>query len=226
MISQTHPNLIDKIVKDGRYKSICKGLVGNKRHLADDLYQESMMAILELKDDRLFRADAEGRLEVFIVGLINNIWHNRNRAKSYGCGSTSPLMEYSSTFNIESLNGRVAGLYKDTSEIITNDTFDSNKSIRRVISQTSLDYNPKIDQVFEATKKIVREDCHSNETKVWYPARVYNYSSNDIAGLNVVAFDNPRQFAKDSKIPYSSVYKTYCLYKQSLQQRLKHFLND
>lgn len=160
-----------------------------------------MLAICETKDDRLVRAYNEGRLEIFIVGMINNIWGKRGRFKQHEDGSTSPLMVYSNTYNIESEE-------------------------RKQINQMSLDYNHKADSIWDATKTILKNECESNDMKIRYPARVYNYSNNNIAGLNIKAFSNARQFAESSGIPYSAVWKTCNEYKKDLKDKLKNIIND
>lgn len=219
----TNQDLINIIVNDKRYKSICKSIVKRQTHLADDLYQEAMLAIIENKDDRLMNAYNQSRLEVFIVGILNNIWNMRGRSKSYINGQTSNLMEYSSGFNINSLQEKL----NVNSEHFEVSPFDYNPIVRRVINRESLDYDPKADHVFMAAKEIIKKDCESNDKVVRYKARVYNYSNNNIAGLEVgKSYKNARQFSKTIEIPYSAIHRTCSEYKSYLNKQLKHLLND
>lgn len=87
-------NLINTITNDARYKSVCKR-VTKSSHLWKDLYQDTMVIVCspEMKD-RLIKAVDGGYLEVFIIGVINNLWHNKDRL------NTSTLYLISSKFSL------------------------------------------------------------------------------------------------------------------------------
>lgn len=141
--------MITEIIKDKRYYSICKGIA--KNHLADDLYQEFILALCEIKDDRLTKAREGGYLEVFCVGVINNIWNNRKRIKSYVNGSTSNLFEYTSSGLDETIT------YK---YIVEEEKYDINKDIK-----------------YSKTLKIIDSDKSSGDLNLWYDSQVFYHST-------------------------------------------------
>lgn len=199
-----YTDLLDKVVNDGRYLSICRQLVGVRKHLADDLRQEAMIVVCLMDKEKLIELESKSELEIYIVGIINKLWNKRNQVKYHHDGSTSPFMEYTSTTTDE----------------------------RRLVNSEYFNYDPKADKVFYATKKILKEDCNSNDMDRRYKARVYNFSHDNMIGLTdgkgnwIAGAKNPRQFAESSNIPYSAVIKTYNSYKEILRNKLNKLLND
>lgn len=188
----TQQSIIDLIVKDGRYKSICKKIVGTKKHLADDLYQELMLSVLECEDERFNNANKDNRLEVYLYGVATFLWSRNNQVKNYGEHGTSVFFEHD--LSIENLNIQIA----DNS------------------------YNFDRDELENKLINIIKKDCDSQEMCIRYKARVFNLSHNDIAKIdNIEGCKNPRQFAESSQIPYSAVWKVCNEYKKTLKQRLK-----
>ena len=128
----THQRVIEIIISNDSYLKYCHKLASPRTHIAEDLYQETILAICETKDDRFVKAHKDGYLSPFVIKTIRNIWLKRNTFKQHTDGSTSPLMEYANTLqNI--------------------DAFDFD---RTYINQISKDYDPTADIVFEAAKKI------------------------------------------------------------------------
>lgn len=193
-----------QIYSDNRYKSVCRGLA-KKPHLAKDLHSEFILAVLEIKDNRLIDAKEGGYLEVFCIGIINSIWKNRNRVKSYVVGTTSPLFEFTSTLET------------------TEDYFDAPEP----------NYNYKLDSFSKEVSKIISEDINSSDQDTMYNARVFYYSYNkqlpDVKEDNVklkIEIDNPKQYAELSKIPYPTVIKSCNLVKEKLRKLFKSKIYD
>lgn len=209
--------LIEIIAKDKSYLPLCQRIVKrsySRDCIAEDLYQETMLAVCSVQDNRLINAYNDGYLQVFVVGIINNIWNKRKAIKYHIDGSTSPLFDYSSTIESDwSFHD------KDNNKL---NLFD-----RRFISDISLDYNPDIDMLFTATKKIIKADCNSEKMCIRYKARVYNHSNNNIANLDCTeSFNNSRQFAKYIGINYPAIRKTCNQYLKILTDKLTKLKND
>lgn len=83
--------LIEKIARDGRYLTLCYKLT-NGNNIAKDLWQDTILSLYSSKE-RVLEVYQEGNLEVFIVGVINNLYGKRNRVKRT-TGSTSNLYMY------------------------------------------------------------------------------------------------------------------------------------
>lgn len=180
--------------------------------------------------EKLIELESKSELEIYIVGIINKLWNKRNQVKYHHDGSTSPFMEYSNTYYV---CGHAAIVNKGNENFEENELSYSNHStIRRHVNEVSKSYDPKADKVFYATKKILNEDCNSNDMDRRYKARVYNFSHDNMIGLTdgkgnwIAGAKNPRQFAESSNIPYSAVIKTYNSYKEILRNKLKKLLND
>lgn len=154
-MSVTNGEIIELIYKDDSYRGLCKKLAG-KDHLAKDLHQEFALALLEINDDRLIRAytgeDNEGQsyLNVFCVGIINNIWGKRNRVKTYTVGTTSPLFEYTSTFERPNPD--------------------------REFALSTPTYNIRADYVSTKAEELVKKDWDHPDKNEMYKARVFYYS--------------------------------------------------
>lgn len=140
--------IAEKIFKDGNYKALCRS-IAKKAHIAEELHSEFIMLLLETKDNRLIEASEGGYLDVYCVGMIRHLWARRRRAKSYVIGTTSPLFEYSSTYDAE------RGIDKNM--------FTS-------------DYNVSYDYVSKEVMNRIREDMDSDKKDVMYKSRVFYYS--------------------------------------------------
>lgn len=140
--------LVVTIFNDKRYLSICKS-IAKQTHLAEDLHSEFITSLLEIKDNRLTEAKEGGYLEVFCVGIINNIWNNRNRVKTYITGKTSPLFEYSNTVSV------------------AENSFD--------IAQS--EYNHRIDYTYKAATKLINKERNSPNDTVMYNSSVFYHSN-------------------------------------------------
>lgn len=141
--------VLTEIISDNRYKSICRQ-VATSKHLADDLYQEFILSILETEQSKLSAAKDGGYLEVFCVGVINNIWGKRNRAKSYVVGKTSPLFEYCNTIEVDDVNRFI---------------------------KPSDGYNIRYDYVSKEIEKHIKEQMNSTDKDTMYNSRVFYYSN-------------------------------------------------
>lgn len=74
-------SIVELICNDRRYFSICKD-IGGAQH-CQDLYQQTMLQVCEPKTlSALEKAKEGGYLEVFVIGIINNIWGVRRRPGS------------------------------------------------------------------------------------------------------------------------------------------------
>lgn len=141
-------NLKEQIARDGRYKSICKGLA-KRPHMVDELYSEFLLAVCELDISVLENAKEEGYLEVYCVGMINNIWNkgtNQITIKKNANGKTSPFFEYSK-FAVE------------------NPIFTSTPT-----------YDHSIDYKFKKAKEIIKNDIISPDRETMYKSRIFYYS--------------------------------------------------
>ena len=141
--------IITSIVNEKKYVSICKKLAKSP-HLAEDLYQEFMLQVLEIKDDRLTKANEGNYLTVFCVGIINNIWNNRGRVKSYSNGSTSPLFEFS--------RSRAEGV--DYEYLLESKEYDST-----------------IDVKYDKALEVINKDRSSNNKTVWFESNIFYHST-------------------------------------------------
>lgn len=83
--------LIKSIYEDTRYRGICFQLTKGK-HLCDELWHETILALYDSKKE-VIKADVEGYLRVYVMGVINNIWGKRQRVRRIN-GNTSVLYMY------------------------------------------------------------------------------------------------------------------------------------
>lgn len=174
--------------------------------MVDELYQEFFLALCEIKDKRLIKANNEGYLDVLCVGIIHNIWNKRNRVKTYENGSTSRLHEMS--------NGM-----KGISTVCfgKSDSYDGPfSSIDEVnecfIADVSEMYDEKIDHQHNLIQNTVDRD-KANGGDEGYKARVFWYSH--------TLFKNPKQFSKHTHISYRATLLAYHGYREKLQNELK-----
>lgn len=143
----TNGEIVEKIYKREDYKSLCKSLA-RKPHLAEELHSTFILELLEIKDDRLIKAEQEGYLDTYCVGIIHHVWNKRNRVKTYIVGHTSPLFEYSSTLET------------------TKDYFH----------QPDEPYEFEYDYVKKEVEEIIQKDWDNPNKSKMYSARVFYYS--------------------------------------------------
>lgn len=143
-------NIKELIARDGRYKSICKGLA-KKDHLTDELLSEFYLAICEMSEDDLIKAQDGGYLEVYCVGIINNIWNvgNRLKIKKNVNGKTSPFFDY------------------------------ANYSVESPVFVSTQTYDIKTDYLYLKAVEKIKEDNLSPEREKMYKSRVFHYSVNE-----------------------------------------------
>ena len=141
----TNVDIIESLSKDNRFKSICKK-IAKKPHLADDLYQEFFLSLLEIKDERLIEAKKGGYLEVLCVGIISNIWGKRYRVKTYVNGSTSTLYEMCEFHNyidaetrLEDVSSLIAGKTNEEHLPESTDEYDFDRDLNEILLHHSID---------------------------------------------------------------------------------------
>lgn len=187
----TDKAIIGLIVNDKRYLSICKKIVKNKSHLAEDLYQELILNILETKDNRINLAYKEKRLEIYLYGIANNLWSRRTQIKKHGTHGTSVFFEhdYLNVLNYQIIddnyNYERDNLENKLIEIIKKDCNSQEMGIR---------YKAR---VFNYSNNNI--------------ANLQDIKDN---------FKTPKEFSISSKIPYSAVWKACNEYKNTLKKKL------
>lgn len=180
--------------------SICKQ-IAKRPHLADDLYQEFFLSLLEIKDERLVEAYNGGYLEVLCVGIINNIWGKRDRVKTYVNGRTSPLYE---TRGVLIINGK-------ESEDSDYDNWGGFILAERLVDETpEYDFKRDIDEtilhhIIDKYKESVNQDERFISRVFWYSKFKYK---------------NVGQFAKESGIPRGVCYAAYKRFKQKIKEEI------
>jgi DNA-directed RNA polymerase specialized sigma24 family protein len=184
--------IIEELAKQPKYKSICIK-IAVRQDLADDLYQEFFLSLLNIKDDRLTLAYEGKYLEVFCYGIIHNIWSMRGRCKKYENGSTSPL--YNATDNIYNL-----------------DMFEDIEVLDHLDPHTALELLEEADISKEDIIKQVEKDKTSTDRTTMFRAHVFYQS--------MFNFKNPRKFAEVSNIPYRVVLHSFNEYKSHLNKQL------
>jgi len=74
--------LLEEIIKDKRYKSLCNKLTKGS-YIADDLYQDFILNCLERGADYFEkRFDTYAETNKFCMGIISNSYRNKNRLTS------------------------------------------------------------------------------------------------------------------------------------------------
>lgn len=149
------------------------------------------MTLCEVKDNRLVDAKQGGYLDVYCVGVINNLWNHRDRVKRYSNGNTSVLFEISDRAVL-------------MEEQIKNDDDDG---------ETPLDglFN-SIDNVPTVIREIVEKAKHCDNRDLRFRARVFDYSTN--------RYKNARQFSKASGIPPHVCWRAMIDFKKYLAEQL------
>ena len=175
-------SITEQIARDGRYKSICKTLA-KRPHLTDELYSEFLLAICEMQTNDLESARDGGYLEVYCVGIINNIWNvgNRLKIKKNVNGKTSPFFDYSD-YSVES------PIYINTPS-----------------------YDAKIDYLYEKAVDKIATDNLSLNRDTMYKSRVFNYSVNEFKNTKQFAESSgiPYGAASKSFRQYREMIKKY-----------------
>lgn len=198
----TNSEIIESLSKDNRFKSICKK-TAKKPHLADDLYQEFFLSLLEIKDDRLIEAKERGYLEVLCVSIISHIWGKRYRVKTYQKGSTSTLYEMCNFHKHIGVEERSDGKGNEnrTHEVSeehipsTEDEYDFDRDLNEIL----------LHHVIDSYKE------SKNETER-FEARVFYYSR--------FKYKNPKQFSIASEIPYLVCLRAYKRFKTKIKEEL------
>jgi len=67
--------IIDVIAKDGEYVKACKSIAKNN-YLADDLYQELMIILLEYNEEKLILIWEQKRIKWFIISILLKMCHS------------------------------------------------------------------------------------------------------------------------------------------------------
>lgn len=185
---------VEHIFRTKKFKGLC---VQKARHqyLADDLYSEFIEALLK-SEEGFNKAYEGGYIDVYCVGIIHNIWGKKDRVKVHCDGQTSPLFNYTSTFDNED---KVEHEYQKT-------------CAKEEFSQIDVNYDYKYIEE-KATKFLKKEVDHPDNDRM-YKARVYYYST--------YVYKSPSEFSKRSGIPYMNVYMTWKRFKENF----KKILND
>lgn len=186
-------NIIESLSKDDRFKSICKQ-IAKKPHLADELYQEFFLSLCEIKDNRLLDARSGGYLEIFCIGIINNIWKNRGRVKVYKNGNTSPLYELHG-ITIVPGDVEVAGCLSEETILIEDEDYDYTRDINEIKLQ-----------------KLIEKYKESEDVMDRFYSRVFYYSK--------FKYKNVRQFSVKSKIPYGVCLRAYESFKDKIKSEI------
>lgn len=127
--------IIEEIILNSSFRELCKKICkGNDLH--NDLYQEFILQLYELKNDELLISAKSGNyLSVYCVGIINNLWNNRHRLKTYKNGKTSSLTHLTNYFM--EVPSNLVYSKKDTDFIheikqeLNNMLFSSDEKIRK-----------------------------------------------------------------------------------------------
>lgn len=97
--------LLEEIIKDKRYKSLCNKLTKSS-YIADDLYQDFILNCLERGHDYFEnRFDTYAETNKFCMGIISNSYRNKNRLTSslfnlyYQEYSKKELLNFSDTYS-------------------------------------------------------------------------------------------------------------------------------
>ena len=197
----TNVDIIESLSKDNRFKSICKK-IAKKPHLADDLYQEFFLSLLEIKDERLIEAKKGGYLEVLCVGIISNIWGKRYRVKTYVNGSTSTLYEMCEFHNYIDAETRL----EDVSSLIAGKTNEEHLPE----STEEYDFNRDLNEIL--LHHIIDKYKESRNETERFEARVFYHST--------FKYKNPKQFSRASEIPYLVCLRAYKRFKTKVKEEL------
>lgn len=115
--------------------------------MAEELHSEFILAVLEVKDNRLVKAKEEGYLEVFCVGIIYNLWGMRKRIKNRSNGATNNLHELTSTH-----------LYAD------------------IEVEESEPYNKEKDMAIDKALELIEASKQSEDPSERFRARIFHHS--------------------------------------------------
>lgn len=174
--------------------SLCIKLTNNKA-LAEDLHSEFIKALLETKDPIEYRDNMF--IDVYCVGIIHNIWNTRNRHKRYENGHTSPLFQYSSTYEIPVQ-------YTEDGEC---------RVFEEIFSKPEPTYDIKIDYEYKRAKDFIDTECEHSDPNRMYKARIFKYA--------VCESENVSEFARASQINYYAIRKAIKQFKDRAVKFLK-----
>lgn len=188
--------LAEQIFRGGKYKALCLKLTNGNKEKAEELHSEFIHSILETKDpidqrDNMF-------VDVFCVGIIHNIWNKRSRHKLYENGKTSPLFQYSSTYEIPVQ-------YTDEGEC---------RVFEEIFSKPQCDYDVSIDYTYQKVERFIEKEIEHPDPNRMYKARIFKYA--------VCESQNVAEFARSSKINYFAIRKAINQFKTSVQKFIKN----
>jgi len=185
--------IVNSIVANQSYKNLCKKIA--KTDIANDLYQEFILAVLEAKTEKLEKAFNGKYLNVYCVGIIYNLWSMRNRRKAYKNGKTSNLHQLTDWgINLDGLND-------PTNEDSNN---ENDKYERRFFQDLfSEDPDDNLDENFSIVKEEIERCMNSTDKTTHYDAHVLFNS--------FLYYKNPREFSRETGIEYMAV-------RQSIQR--------
>lgn len=156
----------------------------------------------EIKNTSLIDAKNGGYLEVYCVGIINNIWKKRGRVKTYKNGSTSPLYEgnYIPILNKE----------EDDNEAQIKD--EKHYLSEEVIPDESVEYDISRDIDEVLLHNLIDKYKESNDINDRFASRVFYYSK--------FKYKNVRQFAINSRIPYGVCLRAFESFKEKVKEEM------
>lgn len=161
--------------------------------MADELHQEFLLRLCEIGEDKINAANEY--IDWFCLDVIRKIWGKRTRVKCYDTGKTSPLFEFSTSYESEAM-------------VFVTPDYDVN-----------FDYKAK------EAMDVLSKDINSDDKETNYRARVFTYSvglnikNGEIEEKEI--FKNTRQFSLSSKINYPAAWKAFNEYRKRLQDKLK-----
>ena len=193
--------LAEKIFNEGKYKALCIKLAGS---LGEDLHSEFIEAILK-GGEGLDKAYREQYIDVYCVGTIHNIWGKRDRHKQNENGQTSPLFNYTNTFDLKTKWSQESE-YGDSSTVhfISPEEF---------FSEPQTDYDFSYDYKYTKAEKLIENEKDHPDISRRHNARIYYYS--------YCKFKNAKEFSRESGLPYRHVVLKCKEFKEFIKNKLK-----
>ena len=154
-----------------------------------------------MRNTSLIEAKNGGYLEVYCVGIINNIWKKRGRVKTYRNGTTSSLYE-----------GNYIPILNQSSEDVQSKKQNKHYISEEVIPDDSIEYdvNRDIDEVL--LHHIINKYKESEDINERFASRVFYYSK--------FKYKNVRQFAVNSRIPYGVCLRAFESFKEKVKEEI------
>jgi len=161
--------LLDEIIKDKRYKSLCNKLTKGS-YIADDLYQDFILNCLERGAEYFEkRFDTYAETNKFCMGIISNSYRNKNRL-------TSSLFN---TYYLEYKDVNEMSIEDEQVEVIEINVFDklknqnsldvallvtskTVKNFKTFCKEANIDYRNADYRVQKLKQKIRNESTHWN----------------------------------------------------------------